>query len=306
MEHISVTDPIGLAMERVRQVLFGPFDLGKWFAIGFCAWLSLLGERGFGGNFNSSSSNHSGDARQEFEHARTFVAENLYWIVPLAIVLVVVGLALWVLFMWLSSRGKFMFLHCVALNRSEVVDPWNRHAGAAQSLFWFRIVLGLIGMVISLPLFVLAIVVTISMLLHDNWNFAGIMALIGLGVGMVVLGLCFLLIRKLMTDFIVPIMFVRGNSCLDAWKELYQLVAANFGGFVLYFLFQIVIGIAIGVMVLIAVLVTCCIAGCLLAIPYIGTVLFLPVIVFKRAYSLYYLAQYGPNYNVFPPATAAA
>src|SRR5690242_1775744 len=105
MEHISVTDPIGLAMERVRQVLFSPFDLGKWFAIGFCAWLSLLGERGFGGNFNSRSSNHSGDTRQELEHARTFVAENLYWIVPLAIVLVVVGLALWVLFMWLSSRG---------------------------------------------------------------------------------------------------------------------------------------------------------------------------------------------------------
>jgi len=30
------------------------------------------------------------------------------------------------------------------------------------------------------------------------------------------------------------------------------------------------------------------------------------VILFKRAYSLYYLAQYGPNYNVFQPAVTAA
>jgi len=57
MEQISITDPIGLAMERVRQVLFSPFDLGKWFVIGFCAWLAGLGERASGGgNFHSSGS----------------------------------------------------------------------------------------------------------------------------------------------------------------------------------------------------------------------------------------------------------
>jgi hypothetical protein len=36
-------------------------------------------------------------------------------------------------------------------------------------------------------------------------------------------------------------------------------------------------------------------------IPYIGTVLLLPVAVFKRSYSIYYLAQYGPPYDVFSP-----
>jgi hypothetical protein len=38
-------------------------------------------------------------------------------------------------------------------------------------------------------------------------------------------------------------------------------------------------------------------------IPYLGTVLLLPILVFKRAYSLHYLAQYGPQYDVFPSAT---
>ena len=33
-------------------------------------------------------------------------------------------------------------------------------------------------------------------------------------------------------------------------------------------------------------------------LPFIGTVLLLPVLVFKRSYSLYFLAQLG--YDVFP------
>ncbi len=42
-------------------------------------------------------------------------------------------------------------------------------------------------------------------------------------------------------------------------------------------------------------------------LPFVGTVLLLPVLIFKRAYSLYYLAQYGPQYDVFPqPAAPSA
>ena len=308
MEQISITDPIGLAMERVRQVLFSPFDLGKWFVLGFCAWLAGLGERGGGGRFNSSSGSNSnrGDIHQQLEHAHNYLLQNLYWIVPLAIFLVTFCLALWMLFIWLNSRGKFMFLHCVALNRADVVEPWNRFGEIANSLFWFRFVLGLIGMVIMLPLLVLGILSAIPMFRNDAWTFVGIMVLIGLGIAMVLIGIFFLLIRKLTTDFVVPIMFLRGSRCLAAWSEFRQLLGANFGQFVLYLLFQLVISIVIGMMVLVVVIVTCCIAGCLLSIPYLGTVLFLPVIVFKRAYSLYYLAQYGPAYNVFQPAAATS
>jgi hypothetical protein len=62
-------------------------------------------------------------------------------------------------------------------------------------------------------------------------------------------------------------------------------------------------------MVLFIVLLTCCIACCFLAIPYVGTVLLLPVFAFKRSYSLHYLAQFGSEYDVFQaavsPTTAA-
>jgi hypothetical protein len=71
-------------------------------------------------------------------------------------------------------------------------------------------------------------------------------------------------------------------------------------------LFQIVLGMAIATLILMVVLVTCCCAGCLMALPYLGTVLLLPVLIFKRAYPLYFLAQFGAEYDVFPPPTQAS
>ena len=61
------------------------------------------------------------------------------------------------------------------------------------------------------------------------------------------------------------------------------------------------VSIVLGMMVL-AILIVCCILCCFLMIPYVGAVVLLPITMFKRAYSLYYLAQYGPSYNVFQPA----
>jgi hypothetical protein len=43
---MSVTLPVGQAMDRVKKVLFQPFDFGRWLVIGFCAWLAYLGEGG--------------------------------------------------------------------------------------------------------------------------------------------------------------------------------------------------------------------------------------------------------------------
>ncbi len=46
--NISVTDPIGRAIERTKRILFRPFQWRKWFVLGFCAFLAQLGEGGGG------------------------------------------------------------------------------------------------------------------------------------------------------------------------------------------------------------------------------------------------------------------
>ncbi|MHC5095362.1 MAG: DUF7544 domain-containing protein [Planctomycetota bacterium] len=96
-------------------------------------------------------------------------------------------------------------------------------------------------------------------------------------------------------------MYLRGCFVKDAWRECWQLLMSNKGPFTLYLLFLLVIGLAIGMIVLLAVLVTCCCAACFLMIPYIGTVVMLPILVWRRAYSLLYLSQYGPEFDVFVP-----
>jgi len=307
-KEMSVTLPVGQALDRVKKVLFQPFDIGRWFLIGFCAWLAYLGEGGgsFPGNYHFGDRHgHGGQSiRQGLDQARDYVLHNLAWIVPLVIALVLVSLSLWVLMLWLSSRGRFMFLHCVALNAAEVRAPWARFASAADSLFLFRLVIALAGLVMMLPLVVGLLLVVLRMVFREAVSPGGLLlAVVFVGV-MMAAGIVFWIIGRLTTDFVVPLQFLRRSRCLDAWRELRGLLPGNLGNVVLYFLFQIVLAIVITALVLGVVLVTCCVAGCLFALPYLGTVFLLPIVVFERAYSLHYLAQLGPDYDVFAPPAA--
>jgi hypothetical protein len=303
-----VAEPVSPALERVKLMLFQPFDLGKWFVIGFCAWLAYLGEGGGGGggggNFGNNFGNHSHETGADFRHgleqAWGYVLNHLYWIIPVAALVILLCLALGILFLWLNCRGKFMFLHCVALNKAEVVEPWNKFAREGNSLFWFRIVLGLIGAVLTLPLLVTIAVMILRMVFRGEPDVGGIVTVVGLVLAFFFLAIVFAVIKKFTVDFVVPIMFLRSGKCRAAWKEFYGLLSAHPGQFALYILFQIVLSMAIAVLVMMILVVTCC-CCCLMLLPYISTVLLLPVLIFKRAYPLYYLAQYGSQYDVFPP-----
>jgi len=300
-QNVSVTLPLSQALARVKRMLFQPFDPGKWFVIGFCAWLASLGEGGFHGGYNGGGPVRRGgvaNVQHGYEQARDFVLQNLWWIVPVAVTIMVLGLAIWLVLIWLSSRGQFMFLHCVALDKAEVRVPWHKYVREANSLFLFRLVLGVGTAFILLPIIAGIVFFVVGMVGGGAATVVGILGAVGLG-GLAMLSsiVCFV-IGKFTRDFVVPIQFARGMNCVEGWRVLLGLLRGNIPAFVLYLLFQIVLAVAIFAMIMVIVLITCCIAGCLLAIPYLGTVLLLPVLVFKRAYSLYYLAQFGREYEV--------
>ena len=50
---VSVMEPIGHAINKTKHILFDPFNLEKWFVIGFCAWLAGLAGGGGGFNFKA-------------------------------------------------------------------------------------------------------------------------------------------------------------------------------------------------------------------------------------------------------------
>ena len=294
---ISVTAPLGLALDRTMKILFRPFDLSKWLVIGFCAWLAFLGENGGGSPSGWNNHSRNVDVKREWHRATHYVVENAYWLVPVVVAAIVVCVGLWVLLLWLNSRGKFMFLHCVALDKAEVAEPWHKFSGEANSLFVFQILLGLIGATIILPL--VALVGFAVYLMSSHVVVPGVLLAAAMGLAIIAGGITLLVVRKLTMDFVVPIMFLRRKKCLDAWREFSVVLKADVASFVTYLAFQIVICLVIGIAVLMLMVATCCIAGCLLALPYLGTVLFLPVLVFMRAYSLYFLRQFGQEYDAF-------
>ncbi len=303
---VSVVTPLGQAFERMVQTLFRPFDLGRWLAIGFCAWLASLGESwgGGGGGWSSGGSRTvSGprSLREFWGQTSDYVVENLSWLVPVVVLGLLFLLALGLLILWLSSRGQFMFLHNVATNRPEVALPWNVYRQHGNHLFLFRFVLGMGGFVVLLPPLIAGVGTIVMMANSEAASVGGVLvAVAGLGIA-TVLGLCLFIVQKLTTDFVVPLMRLRTPRVRSAWGELGGLVRAQPGPFVLYLLLQLVLHLALGCLVLAVVLLTCCLAGCLLAIPYLGTVLMLPVLVFLRAYSACFLAQFGPDHDVFFP-----
>ena len=302
---ISVTQPVEQAIDRVKQLLFRPFDAVKWFVIGFCAWLAYLGQGGgYGFHVPGGHHGHHTDIRQEIERARDYVQDNLNWIVPVGIAVLTLTLVVVVILTWLRSRGEFMFLHCVARDKAQIGEPWREFVREGNSLFRFRLVLMLVAIVTSWPVLILCGIKIYRMYIESAWTTRGILQCVGLGLALMFVGIVLGIVGKLTADFVVPIMFLRRKQCLDGWREFGRLLTDQPGEFTVYLLFQIVLSIAVLILVLVVVLVTCCIAGCLLALPYLGTVLFLPVLVFKRAYSLHYLAQYGSEYDVFAPPPA--
>jgi len=306
---VSVTDPISPAFQRVKTILFAPFDIRKWFIIGFCAWLSSCGESGGGGGGGGGGkqggdSLDRGDISHGLETAWQYVLDNLVWILPLVLLVILFGVTCWLVSVWLNSRGKFMLLYCVALNRAEIQLPWEKYAHHAHSLFLFQVCLGALAFVIIGPILLACCVVLLVALMNEA-SLVGPIFLFIIGIlAVICVGTVFGVIKKLLIDFVVPIMFLRTPSVRAAWQEFRTLASANLGRFTIYLLFSVVIALIIGTLVFIVVIATCCTAGCLMAIPYIGAVLLLPVFVFKRAYSLYYIQQYGPEFVVIEPEGA--
>jgi len=302
---ISVIKPISPAIEKVKTILFKPFEIGKWFTIGFCAWLALLGQKGanFHANFPCNNFCRLGTP---LGRVKNVFSEHFLLIVVLASFGLLIGLAVMITLLWLNSRGRFMFLYCVAENKAEVKMPWHNFRKPANSLWLFKLISGFI-VFICLALCAAMITLTVILLTksYGRIRAAEILAIVCLALVTALIAIASALFFKFTNDFVIPIMYLRPCSCTDAWHRFLQILSSRKGAFALYILFQIVISMVIVAILIALVFGTCCCAALFLVIPYVGTVLMLPLLVFKRAYSLYYLGQFGPDFNVFaPPATA--
>ncbi|MBN8248415.1 MAG: hypothetical protein J0L84_13355, partial [Verrucomicrobia bacterium] len=281
---VDVVAPAGRAWEHMRTLLFRPFDLTRWLVIGFTAWLAGLGESwgtGGGGNFQGGRDDLR---RMDWDSMRLdiqdWLAANWMWLVPLVACGVVVLLVLSLLILWLSSRGRFLFLHNVTTGGAEVIAPWRTYAAHGNHLFFFRLLLAFTALAAALPIVGTGLIAGIRWLgSGDGAALAGVVAVLA-AVTLGLLMTVFSVVSILTTDFVVPIMARHTASCRTGWRLFLGLLGSNPGGFALYLIFKLVVWIGVVVALIVGIVVTCCMLGCLLAIPFLGTVLFLPVLVF--------------------------
>ena len=306
--------PLESALGTTRRILFKPFDFGKWLVLGFMAWIYQLGDLGItpfqGDNLKADFPRNWESPHTILENLEALIrdsleplSQKLFWLVPLVGFLALVSMALWVLLTWLSSRGSFLFLNGVATNLTEVAGPWNEFAREGNSLFRFRLVLGLGGCVLTLSLLAGAVLMQ-ALSFGPN---AG-SAWLAFGLLLTPALLCALglwLIGSLTEDFVVPIQYLRRCGCRTAWGVLLGHMSRFPTAFLLYLLIQIPLSIATGLAVFAFAVITCC-GCCLLFVPYLSTVILLPVFVLHRAYPLHFLAQLGPEWNAFGSTNSQA
>lgn len=294
---IAYFEPLSRAWERTRVILWQPFDLAKWLLLALTAWLAgLTTDTGSAaaGRVNSDEIGRQGWSG--LDHVWEGLAANAVWL-PLMVIGIMIGIALAILLLWVTSRFKFIYLDNLIRNRAEIVEPWNDHESLGNSLFVWRLcfTLACVAGVLLVGLIFFAPAAGFSV--HDA--LAGLsMAAGGLGVlGLVVFGIVATFIALFTESFVVPIMYRYRMPVLDGWRAFLPWLKARPMHFVLYGFFVLMLSAIFWVFFSVFCLMTCCMA----AVPYLGTVLLLPVWVTYRLLSVEFLAQFHPDFDLFRP-----
>ena len=283
---IEIFKPFGEAFELMKKILFQPFDLKKWLVIGFAAWLASLGAGG-GGNFNIPD--NKGDGAHKLSETIGQIPQPI--LITGISILVCVILLLIILFAWLRARGRFILVDCVVRNRAAIAEPWKEFRAQGNSFFLFSL---LIALAVILAIAVAGLVLIVPFMPWHGQAEPGVGFWVGISLTAFI-SVCLIFVWTLVTQLMVPIMYRQRCRARLAFAKAVGLVSAHPGPILLYVLFFLLLGVA-------AVMTSCavtCATCCIAAIPYIGTVILLPIPVTLGAFSLLFLRQFGPEYDVW-------
>jgi len=308
---IDFTRAFDSAWERMLVILFRPFHFGKWCAIGLSAFLAGFLQGGNGLNTSFNTPNFRRDATYNFSSApapkldfnqfnatvnHAMAGLQIGFVIAIALVITGLIFSLILLIYWLGARGQFMFLDNIVRNRGAISWPWRYYRRQANSLLFFYLVLILISLVLFLPILGVALVMGLPLLEHHRWPEGWeIMGFTTLGLVYIAVATVFGFIVFVFREFGIPLMFRQGLLARPAFWESMKLIRLHTAGVVVFVLLRIAIFIGVAILSLIICCATCCIG----ALPYIGTVILLPVLIYVKCFTLDCLAQFGPQYDVW-------
>jgi hypothetical protein len=304
--NITYFEPFSRALNRMKIALFKPFDLHKWFIIGFNAFLAGLTE----GPRGSGSSGWREDASfREFlgfpNKAWEWLIDHPGWFIGIVFIGMLI-IILVIVLVWLSSRGTFMFLDNVVHDRAEIAKPWDRYRMEGNSLFLWRLVFILICTVLFTSYIIFFFITASNLYKGSYYERLPVVFIVAMALLFILTAIVVGFISMFLNSFVAPIMYKNNIKATQAWGSFLSLFKQYPFHFILYGLLVFVLGILAVIFIVVAGLLTCCVGLLLVIIPYIGTVLTLPIWYTFRAFSLEFLGQFGPEYELFPSSVESS
>jgi hypothetical protein len=282
------------AFSRTVSLLFKPFDLTRWFSMGFCAWLAYIGTQS--GSFNNVLESKPAAAKQQLDGLLDKLSTSSLH--PGAVSVGVGLLLLSLLFaLWLCavrSRGDFMFLHRWYRPDAPIRQCWQAAQASGRSLFVWRLYFfGIAFLLYAIDAYFAYTHILRPYLAADKvWSEALLSPAVACATSAVLLSVAVQLVAHLTKAFVVPVMYWHGVSASRAWLAVFALCNQYPGAVLGYLLVALLCGLAAAAAVVLFVLLTCCVGVIPLVLPYIGTVLLLPVYLFFRGYAVCFLSQW--------------
>jgi hypothetical protein len=222
-------DALNPAFEHAKTQLFRPFRIGQWTRLAFVGLFA--GEMSSGGGCNFNVPAHTGDAHRHFLLSGP---PNWAWLVPVVIAMLIAVPILWLLFLYISSRMRFVLFDSVIAKKCEIRRMWRERRGPALQFFVWQIVFSLVtlaGLVVLVGIPALA-----GFLL--GWFTAPREHLAPLILGGIVLFFVLvawfaavLLAHVFTKDFVVPQMALENVSAFEGWRRLWKMLLEEKGGY---------------------------------------------------------------------------
>ena len=338
----NAVDSISPAFQHAKAQLFRPFRLGQWTRLALVGLFAGEMSSGGGCSNNFQIPTHAGAGHREL----ALSAFPDPWVFgPLLVVLLIAVPIAWLLFLYLSSRMRFILFDSVIAKHCEIRRMWRQRGEAAMRYFVWQIVLSLVSLagmtlIVGIPaLFAFSL----GWFSEPRNHLAGLISG-GIVVFFVFMGwvLLALLAHVFTKDFVVPQMALEGVSAFEGWSRLWKMLQSEKGGYAGYAGMKLLMAMgaafAVGIVAVILLLVLlipvgglgaitvltgraagltwnvftitlAVVAGCifLLVFFYAVALISVPVIVFFPAYAIYFFAGRYPQLgNIIYPAPPLA
>ncbi len=246
------------------------------------------------------------------------------------------------LWIWLSSNFSFVFIDSIMRNDASLRVPFHRNKAQGNSYFRWNVVLTLIGLlvlggIISLPVTQLIKAgafsgsppLDVSQILSVTLRYVPIL---------LATGILFSLITFFTTNFVLPIMYRKRIGILKAWRVFLGLLRKNIWEIIKYifvriglFILTLIALVILGIIGIIALLLIGLLIGLLgwliyaitptaakpvitgvlaiIGIPififlgFLFNLIFLPIPVFFRTFSIHVLGSMDESLDLFAPKT---